>query len=227
MTYDDFMREQLGEWYVPLDRVIHEKSFVSFMTKNKKHEKLITPEVKDIFRAYRETPLSKVKVVLLGMDPYIDGQATGLSFMTKGKQNLSLRLITQELGYEPDMTAWPGKGVLMINVALTVKLGGPSGKFIKNWYPFTQEVFKTLREEAMKREVVFILLGAHAAKYKKFITSAKHESREADFYEELRKAKVEIRGAAHTAAHRFNSNAGFLGSGVFKGLESVLVAKKG
>lgn len=135
------------------------------------------PNSEDIFKAFRETDYNKVKVVILGMDPYHDGSATGLCFINKSsKVPPSLQNIVKEVNTDigefkvNDMLEWPSKGVLMLNAALTVEKG-KAGSHLKLWENFTKNVI----EELNKRDgIVWILWGKNAQEFKKYISEKHH-----------------------------------------------------
>jgi uracil-DNA glycosylase len=145
--------------------------------------KQIFPPAKLIFNAFEHTPFDKVKVVILGQDPYHnDGQAHGLCFsVPEGIQpppslvNI-FKEINRDLGIpvprSGDLTRWANQGVLLLNATLTVQahLAGSHQK--KGWESFTDAAIHQL---AAKREnLVFILWGAYAQKKASFIDGTKH-----------------------------------------------------
>lgn len=147
--------------------------------------KVVYPEVQNIFKALKETAFSNVKIVILGQDPYHgQGQAHGLSFsvLENIKQPPSLRNIFKEL--ENDMLGdfktpihgnlqiWAKQGVLLLNNTLTVEAGKPGSHQKKGWEKFTDKILKELNED--KREKVFILWGASAQKKGEFLDDKKH-----------------------------------------------------
>lgn len=145
----------------------------------------ILPKAGDplMFKAFRLTPLTSVKVVILGIDPYHDGSFNGVSFgngtnyQPVEKISPSLRNIMKELDrcYEglphPSLYAWAEQGVLLINTAHTV-IRGESGAHLDMWAPFTIEILDTLYKQNTK--IVWMLWGAQAANYEKFITNPLH-----------------------------------------------------
>ena len=144
----------------------------------------VYPAPKNIFKAFELTPFGKVKVVVLGQDPYFNpGQAHGLSFsVTEGVQNPpSLRNIFKEIesdtGEAPDTTngdlvRWATQGVLLLNATLTVRAGAANSHQGKGWERFTDAVIRTLSEE--REHLVFILWGRYARSKKALIDESKH-----------------------------------------------------
>lgn len=144
----------------------------------------VYPPAKFIFRAFELTPFDKVKVVILGQDPYHGrGQANGLCFaVNKGVrlppsvQNI-YKEITTDLGHshqypDGDLEEWAKQGVLLLNATLTVSEKSPGSHQNKGWEQFTDAVIKTLSEQ--KEHLVFILWGAYAQKKGAVIDSEKH-----------------------------------------------------
>jgi uracil-DNA glycosylase len=141
----------------------------------------IYPKKEDIFKAFTLCPLSKVRVVILGQDPYHNGQATGLAFGVAHKPiPPSLRIIHKELCNQFDhhqpieefdytLEHWAKQGVLLLNTSLTVKeKNAASHAGLWDW--FVLEVIKLIQRE--RRETIFVLWGKHAQKFKKYINIA-------------------------------------------------------
>ena len=147
----------------------------------------IYPSMYDIFNAFKLTPFSKVKVVILGQDPYHgEGQAMGLSFSVPKNKELppSLKNIYKELkddlGVNPpdsgDLTAWAKQGVLLLNTVLTVRAGMANSHAGKGWEILTDDVIKKI--SGGRKNVVFILWGNNARSKKSLIDKSKHLSLE-------------------------------------------------
>lgn len=143
----------------------------------------IFPPEKDVFTAFRLTPLNKIKVVILGQDPYHQpNQAHGLSFsvLPNIKIPASLRNIYKELqddlGIEPAkhgcLEAWARQGVMLLNTVLTVEYNKPGSHQNIGWQKFTNRVLEIINAKSNK--VVFMLWGAYAAQYKDIIDGRKH-----------------------------------------------------
>jgi len=138
----------------------------------------------DIFNALHYTPFAKVKVVILGQDPYHGpNQAHGLSFsVQKGvPQPPSLKNIFKELQTDlgctiPNhgcLTSWADQGVLLLNTTLTVRQGAAASHSNKGWSSFTDQVIRVLNEK--DRPIVYILWGRHAQSKKVLIDTNKHK----------------------------------------------------
>ncbi len=131
----------------------------------------IYPPAKSIFRAFDLCPLNKVKVVIVGQDPYHgERQANGLSFAVNDGVTLppSLKNIYKEiqsdLGITPlssgDLTRWASQGVLMLNSVLTVAAGNPTSHKDKGWEKFTDSAIKILNDN--RKNIVYLLWGKYA-----------------------------------------------------------------
>lgn len=134
-----------------------------------KEEYTIYPSINQVFRAFYMCPLTSVKSVILGMDPYHNGSAVGLCFSVKpgNKINPSMRVIYKELkreGFTPTedgvLTRWAKEGVLLLNTALTVRKGeADSHTFI--WEHFSEMLIKFI-DKKRKEKVHWLLFGKNA-----------------------------------------------------------------
>ena len=131
----------------------------------------VYPPAKNIFRAFDLCPLDKVKVVIVGQDPYHgEKQANGLSFAVNDGITLppSLKNIFKEiqddLGIAPlpsgDLSRWANQGVLMLNSVLTVAANIPASHKEKGWEKFTDAAIKSLNEN--RKNIVYLLWGKYA-----------------------------------------------------------------
>ena len=128
-----------------------------------------------IFHAFNRTPFDRVKVVILGQDPYHEpGQAQGLAFYVppEVKAPPSLVNIAKELGHRPDLLAWADQGVLLLNATLTVAAHRAGSHQGRGWETFTDAVVKALAER--REHLVFILWGSYAQKKGAFIDRSRH-----------------------------------------------------
>ena len=132
---------------------------------------VLAPAPDRIFRALALTPLDAVKVVILGQDPYPRaGDATGLAFSYGGDRAVpaSLRVILQELAADQghpkprggDLTAWAQSGVLLLNTALTTRVGVAGAHLRTGWQALADQAVSAL--SAGTRPVAFLLWGASA-----------------------------------------------------------------
>ncbi len=162
-----------SSWKKVLDPEFHQPYWETLSTQVRKEylSKKVYPPAKDIFRAFDLCPLDKVKVVIIGQDPYHGSkQANGLCFSVNDGIPLppSLQNIYQEihndLGITPlssgDLSRWAKQGVLMLNSVLTVLAGHPASHAGKGWEQFTDAVIAALNEH--KKHVVYMLWGKYA-----------------------------------------------------------------
>ena len=145
----------------------------------------VYPPGRLIFHAFDRTPFDKVKVVVLGQDPYHEpGQAQGLAFYVPPgiRTPPSLLNIAKEISDEfprpdgtqtiPDLISWADQGVLLLNATLTVAAGRAGSHQGHGWETFTDAV---VRELASRREhLVFLLWGSYAQRKGAFIDRTRH-----------------------------------------------------
>ena len=165
-----------GEFRKPYYRELYEK------IKEEYHTQVVYPPSDEIFTAFHLTPIERVKVVILGQDPYHEpGQAHGLSFSVKAGVDLppSLQNIYQELHDDVgcsipktgDLTKWAEQGVLMLNTLLTVRAHRAFSHQGIGWEQFTDAAIRAL--DRQERPIVFILWGRPAQQKKALITNPK------------------------------------------------------
>lgn len=175
-----------AEWKEALKDALDASSFKAvdrYVQKEREAGKTVYPEDKDVFNALNETPLHKVKVVILGQDPYHGpDQAHGLSFSVRRGIRLppSLKNIYKELELEykkpmpksGDLTGWAKQGVLLLNATLTVEEGKAGAHQKKGWEEFTDAVIAAV--DRLQHPAVFMLWGSHAQKKGAVIDREKH-----------------------------------------------------
>ena len=143
----------------------------------------VYPEKDDIFTAFRLTPLSKVKVVILGQDPYHEpGQAHGLAFSVKPGVEIPPSLVNiykelhDDLGcYIPDngyLGKWAEQGVLLLNTVLTVRAHQALSHRGVGWETFTDAVITAVNQ--IDRPIVFLLWGSPAQRKAEMLNNPKH-----------------------------------------------------
>ncbi len=206
-------------WYHELWEEFNQQYFKdlkAFILSEKAKGKLVLPAGNEIFAAFNSTPFEKVKVVLLGQDPYHGkGQAHGLCFsVNKGtKLPPSLQNIYKEMeadialsppkhGY---LQRWASQGILMLNSILTVNENEPGSHRDKGWELFTDKVISTISDK--KEHVVFILWGKFAQSKIHLIDQKKHK----------------ILSSAHPSP--FSAHNGFFGSRPFSATNQYFVEK--
>ena len=151
--------------------------------KNEYRSHTCFPPGKLIFSAFNYTPFDKVKVVIIGQDPYHGvGQANGLCFSVNNgiSHPPSLKNIFKEIEtdllipYPTDgnLQRWATQGVLLLNCILSVESGKPGSHSKLGWETFTDEVIKIISER--KNNIVFMLWGGYAKKKEKLIFENNH-----------------------------------------------------
>lgn len=158
-------------------------SLVQFLHQEKTSGKLIFPPGNQIFKAFELTPLSEVKAVILGQDPYHNyGQAMGLSFSVPDNIPAPPSLlnifkeIESDLGIRmsgrPNLEGWARQGVLLLNAILTVQAGQAASHSKIGWQEFTNAVISYLSDNCSG--IVFLLWGNFARSKKELIDTSKH-----------------------------------------------------
>ena len=204
-----------GDWYEALKGEFAKPYYKKlFETVNQEYRtRLIFPPADDIFNAFHLTPLKKVKVVILGQDPYHNnGQAHGLCFSVKKGVDIppSLVNIYQELHDDLGctipthgcLTKWAEQGVLLLNAVLTVEQGRAGAHQGKGWEEFTDHVVQVLDRE--REGLVFMLWGSYAQKKGRIVDARRHRV-------------LRTTHPSPLSAHR-----GFLGSGHFSAANEYL-----
>lgn len=178
--------------------------------------KIVYPSGKLIFNAFWKTPFNKVKVVILGQDPYHNpGQAHGLSFsvpegvaLPPSLQNIFKEIIDDIGGEAPlsgDLTYWAEQGVLLLNAALTVRQNEPASHAKIGWTEFTDAVIATLSDQ--REGLVFLLWGKFAQDKQNLIDETKHT----------------VLKAAHPSP--FSAYKGFFGCRHFSKVNAILTSQ--
>ena len=145
--------------------------------------KTIYPPYDEIYNAFKLTPPEKVKIVILGQDPYHEeGQAHGLAFSTPEGRPIprSLKNIFKEIADEYDypipdsgcLEFWAKQGVFLLNTVLTVEEGNANSHSKCGWQTFTNNVIKILN--AQNQPIVYLLWGKQAEKKKELISNPNH-----------------------------------------------------
>jgi uracil-DNA glycosylase len=175
-----------GSWLERLDDQFDQeymRKLRDFLVTRKQHRAVIYPPGKQIFNALNSTPFERVRVVILGQDPYHGpGQAHGLCFSVQPGIRVppSLANIYREfqadLGIEPQhhgyLQSWAEQGVLLLNAVLTVERGQAGSHQGKGWEIFTDAIVQLLNDE--REDLVFMLWGSYAMKKGAVIDRRKH-----------------------------------------------------
>lgn len=198
MTWEDFIKiEETKEYYQNLMNFIY----------NEYNSKVIYPDYSKIYAALNLTPLDKVKVVIIGQDPYhTPGFANGLAFSVNDGVEIPKSLvnifkeINSELGLlmpnSGNLQNWAENGVLLLNRILTVEKGKPLSHQNVGWEIFTDNILKLLNKQNQK--IVFLLFGKVAENLKVYLNNPNH-------------LVLTTSHPSPLGAYR-----GFIGSGVFK-----------
>ena len=192
------------------------ESLVHFLRAEKAAGTVIYPPGGQIFRAFELTPVDKVKVVILGQDPYHGpGQAHGLSFSVPvgvpappSLKNI-FKEIESDLGVKmsgcPNLESWARQGVLLLNAVLTVRGGEAASHGKIGWQEFTDAVIKYISDNC--EGVVFMLWGNFARTKAELIDSSRHVVLQAAHPSPL------ARGAFFGCRHFSQANAALTASG--------------
>ena len=187
---------------------------ITHLKTEKATREIIYPSGNLIFNAFDKTPFDKVKVVILGQDPYHNpNQAMGLSFSVPDGMKLppSLQNIYKELQADiglpistsGNLTNWATQGVLLLNAILTVRANEPASHTKIGWMHFTDAVIKKISEQ--KKGIVFLLWGKFAHEKQVLIDETKHH----------------VLKAAHPSP--FSADKGFFGCKHFSRTNELLV----
>lgn len=172
-------KDRVGDYFERADM----RALGDFLRAEKRAGKVIYPPGPEIFAAFAHTPFERVKVVILGQDPYHGpGQAHGLCFSVRpgvppppSLVNI-FKEIERDLGLpRPDhgcLTPWADRGVLLLNTVLTVERGRAASHRGKGWEGFTDSAIRCLGEE--REGLVFLLWGSHAGAKAGLIDSRRH-----------------------------------------------------
>ncbi|GEA60291.1 uracil-DNA glycosylase [Vibrio comitans] len=176
MSWQDFIEQERSQEYF--------QTLQAFIDEERALGKAIYPAPEHVFAAFEQTPIEKVKVVILGQDPYHGpNQAHGLSFsvLPGNKIPPSLRNIYKELSQDIEgfqvpehgyLKSWAEQGVLLLNTVLTVEQGKAHSHAKSGWEIFTQRAIEYLANH--QKNIVFMLWGAHAQKKMASINADDH-----------------------------------------------------
>lgn len=181
------MRENLPEdWSEVLREALEAPSFQELerFVKAERREATVYPSKEELFSAFQLTPYARVRVLLLGQDPYHGpGQAHGLAFSVKPGVPLPPSLLNIFKELESDLgpprptsgslVPWAEQGVLLLNAVLTVRQGEANSHAGQGWEAFTDSVIRAV--SAKPEPVVFLLWGNYARKKLKLIDTQRHQ----------------------------------------------------
>jgi uracil-DNA glycosylase len=160
------MDEQLGDWYPLLSHVFKEP-WMQKLGRRLAAAKWLQPKLEDVFRAFRLCSPESLRVVIIGQDPYIKGEADGLAFSSGDRMTPSLQVVFEEINrtHECKRTVtclddWAEQGVLLLNSVLTTEMEVSRAHAGWGWELFVQEVLQVLR--SMDENFVFMTWGRDA-----------------------------------------------------------------
>ena len=172
-------------WKEALQEEFEKDYFIKLaeFVRNEYKTKLVFPPASQIFNAFNHCPFDKVKVVIIGQDPYHNvNQAHGLCFSVNDGVDFPPSLLNIFKEIERDLsitipksgnlTRWADQGVLLLNATLTVEAHKAASHQGKGWESFTDAVIRKIAEE--KEHVVFMLWGNYAQQKGAFINAAHH-----------------------------------------------------
>lgn len=173
-SWDNFLNEQFNQDYF--------KKLSSFLTQEYLHKTIYPPKV-EVFSSFYFTDLDKVKVVILGQDPYHqENQACGLAFAVKPNVALPPSLINIYKEIEDDLNVkmsnngylvkWAKQGVMLLNAVLTVEQSRANSHRGKGWEIFTDNVIAHLNKQ--DQPIVFLLWGNNAKEKIRLLDNPKH-----------------------------------------------------
>ena len=174
-----------NEWLAPLKPEFSKPYYAKlYRFVNDEYKRaVIYPQKQDVFRAYEETPIDKVKVLILGQDPYHEpGQAHGLCFSVMPGTDIPPSLVNiykelhDDIGcYIPNngyLIKWARQGVMLLNTVLTVRAHAANSHRGKGWEQFTDATIAALNKE--DRPIVFMLWGRNAQEKSSMLDNPKH-----------------------------------------------------
>jgi len=173
-----WLKELNGEFDKPYMEKLRE-----FLINEKSNNKVTYPPNERVFSSLKFAALDRVKLVIIGQDPYHGfGQANGLAFSVEKGVKIPPSLvniykeISEDIGKEPpghgDLTYLAKQGVLLLNSVLTVEEGNPASHAGKGWEDFTDQVIQLLNR---REEIVFMLWGSYAQKKGSIIDTKRHK----------------------------------------------------
>lgn len=185
MCYTSLMINVQNDWQEFFDKEQREDYYLNLRAflKNEYRNKVIYPPMDKIFNAFALTPLNKVKVVIVGQDPYHEeGQAMGLSFSVNENVdeppslvNIHKEIICENVlqgTWSRDLTRWAEQGVLLLNSTLTVEAHKAASHANHGWETLTDRAIALLGKE--EKPIVFMLWGSYARGKKALIENKAH-----------------------------------------------------
>jgi len=173
------LKELVGDWDKFFESIFADNEVrINLSALNQRYKTgypKIYPDQKNVFRAFRECPYSKLSVVILLQDPYHDGSATGIAMANDADTDIlspSLRIVkdtisrtvynSHEFDFDPTLISWEKQGVILLNTALTVEDDKPLSHQVL-WARFTELLLTKLSE--VNSGIIYCLWGKQAEKY--------------------------------------------------------------
>src|ERR1044072_127065 len=161
------LQQQLGEWY-PLLSHVFATDWMRKLGRRLGAAENVVPQKEHGFRAFQLCPPQKLKVVIIGQDPYINGEADGLAFSSFGKMTPSLEVVFAEINRTHDckrkqthLDDWAEQGLLLLNAVLTTRMGKSREHKDWGWEHFLQEVLTAIHKH-LDQPIVFMAWGNDA-----------------------------------------------------------------
>lgn len=161
------VQQQLGEWYPLLNPLFSQPWMQKLGRAIFAVRDTVQPQLDYLFRAFALCPPSKMKVVILGQDPYINGEADGLAFSSYGKMTPSLEVVFEEINRtfwtrrtQTHLDDWASQGVLLLNSVLTTRMGKSKAHEGWGWENFVTEVLNMVND--LPQSLVYMLWGKDA-----------------------------------------------------------------
>ena len=176
LIYESSWRNEISSEF----EMLYFRKLNDFLIQEQKHFQIYPPNNK-IFSSFNLTPFNKIKVVIIGQDPYHNGYADGLCFSSfyKNKTPASLRNIFKEIKNDigtindsGSLEKWSKQGVFLLNSTLTVRKKKAGSHQNKGWEKFTDNCIKKISEK--KEKIIFLLWGKYAQKKERIIDKKKH-----------------------------------------------------
>ena len=167
-------RLKLSGWLKILGPIINSDQFdeiIYFLKTEVENDRIFTPKIKDIFKAFEECPYKDLKIIMINQDPYPQlNVADGIAFSCSKTKTIqpALRYIFKELdanqwdSFNPNLKRWSNQGILLLNTALTVQIS-KIGSHCNLWKPITKLILDKINEEF--NNIPVVLFGAKAEEW--------------------------------------------------------------
>lgn len=184
VNYNQLLGRSWAGVLEPLLKSSYMKDLMSFLHESYKIQN-VRPNKKEVFNAFKYTPFTDVRIVIIGKEPYQNFNSTGLAFGNPDKfgqlfepellkilNNIEIEIYNGLRMYsDPTLIPWAYQDILLLNSALTVEVG-EDGSHLKYWRNFIREVIKTTNE--WKTGIIFCLWGEEAQYFKQYINTDKN-----------------------------------------------------